>query len=127
MSALQNLFYEKKAGIAYGTLNRPNALSALSRATLDELRSVMEDARDDAAVHGVIVTGAGDKAFVAGADITEIASVPALEARAFTRIQTRICRLSRNSSATRRIRRSARFWKAASACRTARGRSRRAA
>ncbi|REG52115.1 short chain enoyl-CoA hydratase [Paraburkholderia sp. BL6669N2] len=85
MSALQNLLYEKKAGIAYVTLNRPKALNALSRATLDELRSVMEDARDDAAVRGVIVTGAGDKAFVAGADITEIASVSAIEAQAFTR------------------------------------------
>ena len=85
MSTLENLLYEKKAGIAYVTLNRPKALNALSRATLDELHSVMEDARDDATVHGVIVTGAGDKAFVAGADITEIASVSAIEAQAFTR------------------------------------------
>jgi len=85
MPTLQNLLYEKKAGIAYVTLNRPKALNALSHATLDELRAVMEDARDDAAVRGVIVTGTGDKAFVAGADITEIASVSAIEAQAFTR------------------------------------------
>jgi len=85
MSTLQNLLCEKKAGIAYVTINRPKALNALSHATLDELRAVMKDARDDAAVRGVIITGSGDKAFVAGADITEIASASAIEAQALTR------------------------------------------
>lgn len=86
MSTLNHLLYEKKAGIAYVTINRPKALNALSRATLDELRSVMEDSRDDAAIQGVIITGAGGKAFVAGADITEIAEISAIEAQRFTRI-----------------------------------------
>ena len=85
MSSLENLLYEKREGIAYVTLNRPKALNALSCATLDELRSVMEDARADATVHGVIVTGAGEKAFVAGADITEIALVSAIEAQTLAR------------------------------------------
>jgi len=85
MNTLQNLSYEKKAGIAYVTVNRPKALNALSHATIDELREVMEDARDDAAIRGVIVTGAGEKAFVAGADISEIASASAIEAQALSR------------------------------------------
>lgn len=85
MKSLQDLLYEKKAGIAYVTINRPHAMNALSHTALDELRSVMEDAREDPVVQGVIVTGAGDKAFVTGADITEIASISAIDAQAFTR------------------------------------------
>jgi enoyl-CoA hydratase len=84
MQTPQHLLYEKKAGIACVTINRPKAMNALNRATLEELRAVMEDARGDAYVNGVIVTGAGDKAFVAGADITEIASISAIEAQALT-------------------------------------------
>ena len=85
MQSLQDLLYEKRAGIAYVTINRPQAMNALSHKALDELRSVMEDARGDPAVHGVIVTGAGDKAFVTGADITESASICAIDTQAFTR------------------------------------------
>ncbi|VTU18014.1 putative enoyl-CoA hydratase echA8 [Variovorax sp. PBL-H6] len=70
MQLLQDLLYEKRAGIAYITINRPQAMNALSHKVLDELRSVMEDARADPTVHGVIVTGAGDKAFVTGAEVT---------------------------------------------------------
>lgn len=82
---MQNLLYEKRAGIAYVTINRPQAMNALSHTALDELRSVMEDAREDPVVHGVIVTGAGDEAFVTGADINEIASISATDPQAFTR------------------------------------------
>ncbi|CAN7565952.1 enoyl-CoA hydratase-related protein [Variovorax sp. LjRoot290] len=85
MQSLQDLLYEKRAGIAYVTINRPQAMNALSHTALDELRSVMEDARGDPVVHGVIVTGAGDKAFVTGADITAGASISAIDAHAFTR------------------------------------------
>ena len=72
----QNLLYEKKdvAGslIAYITINRPKVLNALNKATIADLRRAFEDARDDEAVRGVILTGAGDKAFAAGADISEM-------------------------------------------------------
>lgn len=85
MQSLQDLLYEKRAGIAYVTINRPQAMNALSHTALDELRSVMEDAREDPVVHGVIVTGAGDKAFVTGVAISEIASISAIDAQAFTR------------------------------------------
>jgi enoyl-CoA hydratase/carnithine racemase len=77
---LENLLYENKGGIAYVTLNRPKVLNALNKATWEDLRAAFEDARDDAEVRGVILTGAGDKAFIAGADIGELARVTAVEA-----------------------------------------------
>jgi enoyl-CoA hydratase len=85
MSDFQNLNYRKSGPIATLTIDRPKALNALNQATLAEILRALQDAGSDPAVQGVIVTGAGDKAFVAGADITEIASVSALEAQAFTR------------------------------------------
>jgi enoyl-CoA hydratase/carnithine racemase len=77
---LENLWYEKKGAIAYVTLNRPTVLNALNQRTWENLRTAFEDARDDAQVRGVILTGAGDKAFIAGADISELAQVTAVEA-----------------------------------------------
>jgi enoyl-CoA hydratase len=82
---LENVLYEKRGAIAYVTLNRPKVLNALNQRTVDELRVVFEDARDDSAVSGVILTGAGDKAFIAGADIAELAERTAIEAEASTR------------------------------------------
>jgi len=79
-ATLQNLLYEKKDGIAYVTLNRPKVLNALNQATWEDLKTAFEDARDDATVRGVILTGAGDKAFIAGADISELAHLTALDA-----------------------------------------------
>ena len=77
---LENLLYEKKGAIAYVTLNRPKVLNALNQRTWENLRTAVEDARDDAQVRGVILTGAGDKAFIAGADISELAQVTVVEA-----------------------------------------------
>jgi enoyl-CoA hydratase/carnithine racemase len=82
---LENVLYEKKGVIAYVTLNRPRVLNALNQRTWADLRKAFEDARDDAAVRGVILTGAGDKAFIAGADIGELATVTAVEAEKSTR------------------------------------------
>jgi len=78
---LKNVLYEKKGAIAYVTLNRPKVLNALNQQTWEDLRAAFEDARDDAEVRGVILTGAGDKAFIAGADIGELANVTAVEAQ----------------------------------------------
>jgi enoyl-CoA hydratase len=78
---LENVLYEKKGAIAYVTLNRPKVLNALNQRTWENLRAAFEDARDDAAVRGVILTGAGDKAFIAGADISELAQVTAVAAK----------------------------------------------
>ena len=77
---LDNVLYEKRGAIAYVTVNRPKVLNALNHGTWADLRTAFEDARDDAAVRGVIVTGAGDKAFIAGADISELRSLTAVEA-----------------------------------------------
>ena len=70
--AYENILYEVRDAIAYITFNRPKVLNALNHATLAELEQALEAARDDAAVRVLIVTGAGDKAFVAGADIGEL-------------------------------------------------------
>jgi enoyl-CoA hydratase/carnithine racemase len=83
--ALENVLYEKRGAIAYVTLNRPKVLNALNKKTVDELRVAFEDAGDDSAVNGVILTGAGGKAFIAGADIAELAELTAIEAEASTR------------------------------------------
>jgi len=82
---MENLLYEKRAGIATVTVHRPKVLNALDRRTLAELRTAFEDARDDAAVRGVILTGSGDKAFIAGADIREIASADSVAAAQLAR------------------------------------------
>jgi enoyl-CoA hydratase/carnithine racemase len=82
---LANVLYEKKNGIAYVTVNRPKVLNALNTPTWKDLRTAFEDARDDASVRGVILTGAGDKAFIAGADIGELAHVAAFEAEQSSR------------------------------------------
>ena len=77
---LANVSYEKKGAVACVTVNRPRVLNALNRQTWDDLRAAFEEARDDAEVRGVILTGAGDKAFIAGADISELLHVSAVEA-----------------------------------------------
>src|SRR5580692_3043540 len=77
---LANVLYEKKDAIAYVTINRPKVLNALNTPTWKDLRMAFEDARDDTAIRGVILTGSGNKAFVAGADIGELANVSAFEA-----------------------------------------------
>src|SRR5437660_12793813 len=71
--AYENILYEKKDAIAYITFNRPKVLNALNRKTVEELRHALLDARDDQSVRVLILTGAGEKAFVAGADIGELA------------------------------------------------------
>jgi len=75
-----NILYEKKGAIAYVTLNRPKVMNALSHATWEDLEAALTEAGADDAVRGVILTGAGDKAFIAGADISELAHVSAVQA-----------------------------------------------
>jgi enoyl-CoA hydratase/carnithine racemase len=83
---LANVLYEKKGAIAYVTVHRPKVLNALNTPTWKDLRTAFEDARDDTAVRGVILTGAGNKAFIAGADIGELAHVAAFEAEQSSRL-----------------------------------------
>jgi enoyl-CoA hydratase len=82
--AYENLLYEKKGGIAYITFNRPKVLNALNRKTIEEFQQVLLDARDDASVRVLILTGSGEKAFVAGADINELAQQTPVNGKEFS-------------------------------------------
>jgi enoyl-CoA hydratase len=93
---LANVLYEKKGAIAYVTVNRPKVLNALNTPTWKDLRTAFEDARDDTAIRGVILTGAGNKAFIAGADISELAHVAAFEAEQSSRFGQEVLDLIEN-------------------------------
>jgi enoyl-CoA hydratase/carnithine racemase len=80
-----NVLYEKKGAIAYVTVNRPKVLNALNTPTWTDIRAAFEVAKADRSVLGVILTGAGDKAFIAGADISELAHVDAYDAEESSR------------------------------------------
>ncbi|MEJ0024789.1 MAG: enoyl-CoA hydratase-related protein [Rhizomicrobium sp.] len=83
---LENVLYEVKGAIAHITLNRPKVLNALNTPTWIDLRTAFAAAWDDKAVRGVILTGAGDRAFIAGADIAELAKVSPIEAQQASRL-----------------------------------------
>src|SRR5262245_33965111 len=72
-SSPANLLIERDGAVAVVTINRPQVLNALNGETVDELRRAVLDLKHDDDVRAVVVTGAGEKAFVAGADIKEIA------------------------------------------------------
>ena len=94
--AAGNVLYEMNGAIAYVTLNRPKVLNALNSATWIDLRDAFEKARDDATIRGVILTGAGEKAFIAGADINELAHVGAYEAQQSSRLGQEVLDLIEN-------------------------------
>jgi enoyl-CoA hydratase len=94
--ALANVRYEKKGSIAYVTINRPKVLNALNTPTWTDLQSAFQDAKSDASVLGVILTGAGDKAFIAGADISELAHVDAYDAEESSRFGQGVLNLIEN-------------------------------
>src|SRR5688572_25486787 len=77
----ETLLVERDGQVATVTINRPKVLNALNQRTLSELAAAFDELKADASVRGLIVTGAGDKAFVAGADINELAQMKALEAK----------------------------------------------
>ncbi|WP_373787890.1 enoyl-CoA hydratase-related protein, partial [Jeotgalibaca porci] len=68
----ESIIYEVKNSLAYITLNRPKALNALNQQLLTELNEAIDMIQNDDTVKAVIVTGSGEKAFAAGADITEL-------------------------------------------------------
>ena len=81
----QNLLLERDGAVATLTVNRPAKLNALNHATIDELAAAFDAIEADVDLHAVVLTGAGDKAFVAGADISEINSLTPNEALGFAR------------------------------------------
>jgi enoyl-CoA hydratase len=77
----ENILLEKKNSIAYVTVNRPKVLNALNMATMEELGTAFLDIRNDASIRVAILTGAGEKAFVAGADIGELTKQDAVSGK----------------------------------------------
>jgi enoyl-CoA hydratase/carnithine racemase len=94
--SLANVLYEKSNGIARVIINRPKVLNALNTPTWADLRTVFENARDDDRVRGIILTGAGDKAFIAGADISELAQAGAFQAEESSRFGQAVLELIEN-------------------------------
>ncbi len=86
---MEDLIFDKGA-IATIIINRPKALNALNRAVLEEVTRVLRDIRHDASVRVLIVTGIGDRAFVAGADIAAMADMATVEGLEFTRLGHRV-------------------------------------
>ena len=77
----RNLLVESREGVAFVTVNRPEKLNALDDRTMEELDAAFAAIAADAGTRGVVLTGAGEKAFVAGADIAELASQSPVEGR----------------------------------------------
>ncbi len=99
-ASFENLLYDLDAasGILTITLNRPSKLNALNAATIDEIDAAVQRALDEPQVRGIILTGSGDKAFVAGADIAELAALtPAQATRAAERGQEAFCRIEEST------------------------------
>ncbi|KAF0152053.1 MAG: paaG [Ignavibacteria bacterium] len=80
----KNIFFEVKNNIGLVTINRPEKLNALNDETLDDLKKCFSSIKEDYAVNVVIITGAGEKAFVAGADISEIHKLNVIAAKHFS-------------------------------------------
>lgn len=85
------IVYEKSDGIATITLNRPEALNAFSKEIIDEVLCALGDAQADENVRVVVLTGAGEKAFSAGADIKAMIGMNALKARELSLMGERLC------------------------------------
>jgi enoyl-CoA hydratase/carnithine racemase len=79
----ENILLEKKNAIGYVTVNRPKVLNALSLATMEELGVAFQEIKDDSAIRVAILTGSGEKAFVAGADIGELAKQDPVSGKKF--------------------------------------------
>ncbi len=91
--AYENVTLEKENRIAILSINRPKALNALNADTLLDIKSAVEAVISDSEIDVLIITGVGDKAFVAGADIAYMNKLPALEARAFAILGQQVFRL----------------------------------
>lgn len=86
MSQYENILFEINDGIGVVTINRPKVLNALNGATLTEINTLFTEIAKDDSVKVVIVTGSGEKSFVAGADIAEMQNMTAIEARSWGKL-----------------------------------------
>lgn len=80
----ENIHLDKKNAIAYVTINRPKVLNALNMETMEELRVAFTDIRNDTTIRVAILTGSGEKAFIAGADIGELSKHDAITGKEYT-------------------------------------------
>ena len=80
---MTNIVFEKKGAVAIAAIDRPKALNALNSAVLDELDALLDAVRADEEIRVLILTGGGEKAFVAGADIGEMSNLTKAEGEAF--------------------------------------------
>jgi enoyl-CoA hydratase len=85
------IIYEKSEGVATITLNRPEAMNAISKEVVQEVIQALGDAKDDESIRVVILTGAGEKAFSAGADIKAMIGMNALRARELSLMGEKLC------------------------------------
>jgi enoyl-CoA hydratase len=85
------IVYEKSEGIATITLNRPEALNAFSKEVVEEVLQAVEDVKNDENIRVVVLTGAGEKAFSAGADIKAMKGMNALKARELSLMGEKLC------------------------------------
>jgi enoyl-CoA hydratase len=86
MPSFNNILFETTDGIGLLTINRPDKLNALNEATLNEIREAIQEVYDEKNIRGLIITGRGEKAFVAGADIRELSELNELNGRKFSEI-----------------------------------------
>lgn len=93
----QNIIFDKKENIAVVKINRPEKLNALNLKTMDELKNVFEKIKEDESVYAVIITGSGEKAFVAGADIAELNELNVISGKDFAEAGQGVFNLIENS------------------------------
>src|SRR5260370_6845038 len=83
-TSFENITYEVKGSIGYITLNRPKVMNGLNRRTVEERTAACHVAKEDGTVKGIISTGVGEKAFIAGADIAELSAIDGAQAGEFS-------------------------------------------
>ena len=81
--SFDNLLLERDGAVAVLSINRPRVLNALNTQTINELREAVLDLTRDTTVRAVVLTGAGEKSFVAGADLNELATLPAVQVKEY--------------------------------------------
>ncbi len=98
MSTYDHVLYEAADRVAWITVNKPEKLNALDRKTVEEIAAATTRAGEDDSVRVIVLTGAGEKAFVAGADIKEMSTLDPVEAQSFSRfLQGSLDRLERST------------------------------
>ncbi|MEO8399221.1 MAG: enoyl-CoA hydratase-related protein [Ignavibacteriaceae bacterium] len=92
----QNLLFEKKESIAVVTVNRPDKLNALNDQTMSELKNLFNELKNDDEIFAIIITGSGEKAFIAGADISELNKLDIISGKEFSEKGQDVFRLIEN-------------------------------